>query len=374
MRLARAHTAVRRIWTVELRPQAGGPTLVCPSCTAHTTPLAASSARSAALAHLACHARTDVLPVYLRSCQCRAQGCAWHPRHRGCAGPVRLALTRDRGGRTWRLADACTACAGATSHTSVVPDTLLGTIRPHPSPGPPPPARVGLCPESDEQVRVREMLTYLGATLPRFTSPAARLLGLQCALRTDTRGHVRLPAGLLRGMRLRGHRDLWQELAHAGWLEPPDARSTPVQLRLLDAAVLDQAPGRRARRRAAHWALHPAPLALPAAPPALRLTALALAAHASANTEHSTDLDTLARMCGHSPQQTGELLDRLVTTGTLKTWHHNRETDEAVWQLPQPPRTNPPYNRAPKAPDRVALASAPDSGHHLRGTTGSACP
>ncbi len=94
-----------------------------------------------------------------------------HPRHLGCAGPVRLAPTRDRSGRTSRLADACTACAGATSHTAVVPDTLLGTIRPHPSPGPPSPARVGPHPETDDQVRVREMLTYLGAALPRFTSP-----------------------------------------------------------------------------------------------------------------------------------------------------------------------------------------------------------
>ncbi|MGW3289424.1 hypothetical protein ACWDR3_32775 [Streptomyces sp. NPDC001002] len=336
MRLARAHAAVQRIWTVELRPQTGGPTLVCPSCTARTSPLKASSARSAALEHLACHARADALPAYLRSCQCRAQGCAWHPRHRGCAGPVRLALTRDRAGRTWRLADACTACAGATRYTAVVPDTLLGSARPQPSAGPPLPARVGLRPESDERVRVREMLTYLGAALPQFTSPAARLLALQCALRADTRGHVRLPAGLLRGMRLHGHRDLWQELAHAGWLEPPGTRSAPVQLRLLDAAVLDQAPGRRARRRAAHWALHPASLVLPTAPPALRLTALTLAAHTSAGSEHSTDLNTLARLCGHSPQQTRELLDRLVATGTLKTWHHNRETDEAVWQLPRP--------------------------------------
>jgi hypothetical protein len=196
------------------------------------------------------------------------------------------------------------------------------------------------------------MLTYLSAALPRFTSPAARLLGLQCALRVDTRGHVRLPAGLLRGMRLRGHRDLWQELAHADWLEPPDVRSAPVQLRLLDAAVLDQAPGRRARCRAAHWALHPAPLTLPAEPPALRLTTLALAAHISLSTEHSTEMDTLARMCGHSPQQTGELLDRLVTTGTLTTWHHNRETDEAVWQLPQPLRTSPPCSRALRGPNR----------------------
>ncbi|MCD9880909.1 hypothetical protein [Streptomyces guryensis] len=113
-------------------------------------------------------------------------------------------------------------------------------------------------------------------------------------------------------------------------------RSPPMQVRLLDAAVLDQAPGRCARRRCAHWALHPAPLVLPAAPPALRLTALVPAAHSSVHTEHSTDLDILARLCGHSPQQTGELLDRLVTTRTLGAWHHNRETAEVFWQLPQP--------------------------------------
>ena len=109
-----------------------------------------------------------------------------------------------------------------------------------------------------------------------------------------------------------------------------------MQVRLLDAAVLDQAPGRCARRRAAHWALHAAPLALPAAPPALRLTALVLAAHMCADADHSADMDVLARLCGHSPQQTGELLDRLVTTCTLGAWQHNRETDEVSWQLPQP--------------------------------------
>ncbi|MFG2276860.1 hypothetical protein ACGFNY_44775 [Streptomyces chartreusis] len=50
---------------------------------------------------------------------------------------------------------------------------------------------------------------------------------------------------------------MWQELTH-GWLELPDLRATVLQARLLDDAVLDQAPGRRARRRAAHWALKPA--------------------------------------------------------------------------------------------------------------------
>ncbi|WP_282703919.1 hypothetical protein [Streptomyces sp. CC219B] len=255
----------------------------------------------------------------------------WHPRHRGCAGPVLLALTRDRGGRAWRLADTCAACAAATSNTAVVPDILSCTPRPRPFP--PPSARrsrTGL----EERVRVREMLTYLGTVLPRFASPAARLLALQCALRADPHGQVRLPGGLLRGMRLRGNREPWLELAHAGWLELPNFRARPLQLRLLDAAVLDQMPGRRARCRAAHWALQPAPLVLPTAAPALRLTALALAAHTCAHAEHSTDMDVLTRLCGHSPQQTGELLDRLVATRTLAAWHHNRETDEVFWQLP----------------------------------------
>ncbi|WP_256338421.1 hypothetical protein [Streptomyces sp. KS_5] len=179
------------------------------------------------------------------------------------------------------------------------------------------------------------MLTYLGTALPQFTSPAARLLALQCALRADTRGHVRLPTGLLRGMHLRQSRELWLELAHAGWLALPDFRTLPVQALLLDASVLDQAPGRRVRRRGADWALRPRPLLLPAAAPALRLTALVLAAHTCARGEHSTDMDILTRLCGHSAQQAGELLDRLVTTHTLKAWQHNRETDEVFWQLPQ---------------------------------------
>ncbi|WP_330351950.1 hypothetical protein [Streptomyces chartreusis] len=244
-----------------------------------------------------------------------------------------LALTRDRGGRTWRLADTCAACAAATSNTAVVPDTLSGSSQAPASACPSvPPHRF----QAGLQERVREMLTYLGAALPRFTSPAARLLALQCALRTDVRGHVRLPTGLLRGMRLHGNRELWQELSHADWLALPDFRALPAQVRLLDAAVLDQAPGRRARCRAADWALRPTPLMLPAAAPALRLTALALAAHTSARAEHGTDMDILTRMCGHSPQQTVALLDRLVTTRTLQAWRHDRETDEVVWQLLQP--------------------------------------
>ncbi|MFB7112712.1 hypothetical protein [Streptomyces sp. NPDC056291] len=326
MRLGGAHAAVRRIWTVELRPQSGGPTLVCPSCTARTFPLQASSARSAALAHLACHVRADALPAYLRSCQCRLQGCVWHPPHRGCAGRVLLALTRDLGGRTWRLADACAACAAATSHTAVVPDTLLSSRRPAAA------APVQPRAHGDEPQRVWEMLTYLASTLGCVTSPAARLLALQCALRADTHGCARLPAGLLRGMRLHRRTEAWQELAEDGWLGLPAPRTAPLQVRLLDDAALDQAPGRSARRRAAHWALHPTSLIVPAAAkPAERLTALVLAAHTTA-AGPAADMAVVARLCGHSPQQTGVLLDRLVANRTLAAWHHQRDTDEVHWQ------------------------------------------
>ncbi|MFC8208939.1 hypothetical protein [[Kitasatospora] papulosa] len=329
MRLASTHATVQRIWTVELRPQPGGPALACPRCTLHGHPVQAASARSAALTHLARHAHTDALPGHLRTCQCRARGCQWHPRHRGCAGPVLLALTRDRSGRTWRLADACAACAAATSHTAVVPATLIT---------PRPPGHVRRRPEPPgspaERTRVKEMLTYLAAALPQFTSPAARLLALQCALRSDTHGHVRLPDGLLRGMRLHGRNELWEELEHTRWLRRTAGKHPRTQAQLLDAAVLAQQPGSRARARAAHWALRPTPLTPPTGQPAaLQLTALALASHTSGDAD-STDMEVLARACGHSPRQSAELLDRLTTSRTLSAWHHNRETDEVFWHLP----------------------------------------
>jgi hypothetical protein len=180
------------------------------------------------------------------------------------------------------------------------------------------------------------MLTYLSAALPQFTSPAARLLALQCALRADTAGYVRLPGGLLRGMRLHGRAELWGELEHADWLRRAAGRHPHVDVQLLDAVLLSQQPGSRARARAAQWALRAAPLAVPAGlPPAVRLTALALASHTS-DDACSTDLDVLARLCGHSPQQTAELLDRLVTSHALTAWRHNRETDEVFWWLPPP--------------------------------------
>ncbi|MCT9113306.1 hypothetical protein N4G69_48665 [Streptomyces mirabilis] len=333
MRLSRTHAAVQRIWTVELRPQTGGPALACPRCIPRSRQLQAASARSAALTHLARHARADALPGHLRTCQCRARGCHWHPRHRGCSGPVLLALTCDRSGRAWRLADACTACASAMSHTAIVPSTLLSADRPKSASSKPDPGRSVRPYGPEEQRRVREMLTYLAAALPRFSSPAARLLAVQCALRADTSAYVRLPGGLLRGMRLCGRRELWEELEHAGWLRRTACRYPHVEVQLLDAAVFAQRPGRRVRARAAHWALRPVPLVLPSGwAPAVQLIAVVLATYTS-GAVGSTDMEVLARLCGHSPHQAEELLDRLVASRSLTAWHYCRDSDEVAWRL-----------------------------------------
>ncbi|QTI87230.1 hypothetical protein [Streptomyces sp. AgN23] len=340
MRLSPTDIAVRRTWTVELRPQPGGPMLACSQCPPQPHPVAAVSARSVALAHLSQHAHENAVPDHLRTCQCQARGCHWHPRHRGCAGSVLLVLTGDRSGRRWRLTDACAACAAATEQASVVPNILVtappaaccarinGPRRPY-TPGP------------QEQVRVREMLTYLGAALPRFSSPTARLLAVQCALRADAGGRVRLPAGLLRSMRLAGYAAPWHELTHAGWLSclSPTARRTygGVVAQLLDAAVLDQAPPRRARVRAAHWALHPIPLAATReAPPAVQLTTLTLAVHTSGRSG-SVEVDLLTRLCGLSLGQVEELLDRLVRARLLDGWQRFAEAGELRWHLPPEP-------------------------------------
>ncbi|MFD8006211.1 hypothetical protein [Streptomyces mirabilis] len=232
-------------------------------------------------------------------------------------GPLNVALA------------TCAACAAATSHTAVVPATFLA---------PPRPGSAGRRPTRPggpaDRTRVREILTYLAAALPQFASPAARLLALQCALRADTNGYVRLPGGLLRGMRLQGRAELWEELEHATWLRRAAGKHPHVEAQLLEAAVLSQQPGGRARARAAQWALYPAPLASAGRHPAVQLTALALASHTSGDAG-STDMEVLARLCGHSPHQTTQLLDRLTATHTLATWQQNRETDEVFWHLPQ---------------------------------------
>ncbi|WP_405606299.1 hypothetical protein [Streptomyces sp. NBC_00076] len=241
-----------------------------------------------------------------------------------------LALTCDRSGRVWRLADACAACAAATTNTAVVPDTLLASARARQAG---PAARPSHGP--GERLRVREMLTYLGVALPCYSSPAARLLALQCALRATGRGRVRLPSGLLRSMRLHGRAELWSELEHAEWLRCSLPLRPHVEARLLDADMQTQTSGRGARARAAHWALRPVPLVAPRGmSPAVQLTALVLAAHTSDGVG-SAELDVLARLGGQSPQQVEDLLDQLVRCRLLAAWQHLREHDEISWRLPE---------------------------------------
>ncbi|BFO23179.1 hypothetical protein SHKM778_95670 (plasmid) [Streptomyces sp. KM77-8] len=250
MRLRTACPAPSGAWTVELRSHTDGLALVCRQCPHAGRRVAAATARSAALAHLARHARGDLRPSHLRTCQCRERGCRWHPRHRGCNGPIRFLLTCEHGGRIWRLADTCTACAAATDRAAVVPDTTLA-----PPPRAASPRRRRRPREPDEKTRVRNMLSYLAATLPGDTSPSARLLALQCALRVDDSLHIRLSRGTLRSLRIDAP-EPWRDLERVHWLRtsPPSTRGKIIA-ELFDSGLLGQAPARPDRRRAADWAL-----------------------------------------------------------------------------------------------------------------------
>ncbi|MGW0902889.1 hypothetical protein [Streptomyces sp. NPDC002853] len=186
-------------------------------------------------------------------------------------------------------------------------------------------------------MRVKEMLTYLAAALPRFSSPTARLLALQCALRADSHGHVGLPEGFLRGMRLASNAAPWHELEHAGWLRCADRQFGRRQAQLLDAAVLAQAPGREERARAAHWALHPVPLTTRnRTPPSVQLAALAVSVHTQTGSG-SADIDDLARLCTADTDSLKDLLDQLTSTGGLMAWQLDLETNEVSWTLPCSP-------------------------------------
>ncbi|MEV8346459.1 hypothetical protein [Streptomyces niveus] len=346
------YETVRRTWTVELRPQSGGPALHCPQCTVGTTSVPPASARSHVLAHLARHARRAALPAHLRTCQCQQHGCNWHPRHRGCAGPILLALTRKHSGRTWRLADTCAACATATAYTAVVPDTTIAAT----TKGRPPAGRTpGRRRRHDRkpggpsgQLRVQEMLSYLAAALPRGTSPEARLIALQYALRTDRYGQTHLPAGLLRGMRLLHDPAPWQELETAHWLHtmtplgnPPRHHARAVQL--LDPAVLTQAPSRIDRRQAADWAMRIiASPPLSSQPPEARLIHLALITHNARGATHSsTETDRLRRACGLAPHRLAQTLDQLVLAGAITQWQFSHDGEEVHWTpAPSAPHTS----------------------------------
>lgn len=341
MRLCTTRPGVRRAWTVELRPQPGGPILVCQQCSHSGRLLSGTSARSELLAHLARHARRDPLPAHLRTCQCHERGCNWHPRHRGCGGPIRLVLARERGGRLWRLADACTACAAATSQAAVVPDTFINAVAVSPSPADI--YRKRRSPRApDRQTRVREMLNYLASALPAETGPAARMIALQCALRMNDSAQVRLPLGVLRSLRLEPATDSWRELHQAQWLSRtlPASRSIAgaAVVQLLDVGLFTQCPARPDRLAAADWALRTACRVRTNCAPLPRLVATCLAAHTAPESAYgAAEADRLARECGVAPTELTETLGRLTTTGHIASWSMHSTSGDLRWTLTEQP-------------------------------------
>jgi hypothetical protein len=337
MRLCTTRPPAPRTWTVELRPRPQGPLLVCPQCSSVPETLHGRSARSAALAHLARHARRSLLPPYLRTCQCHERGCRWHPRHRGCTGPLLLVLSRERGGRLWRLADVCTACAGAMPDASVVPETTLiaapRTTAPAPTPSPARSRRSRPTPTDwTDRALVRDMLSFLASSLAPC-SPQARLLALQCALRSTLHGQVRIPAGLIRAMALPQAAAAWRELEEMRWVRQ-SARDSPVGSAQLTDPLIG-APGRKTRARAADWVLRthrsrPARADTPAA----RLVALALAVHgAPGGAGGIAEIDQLARASGLSVPELLSVMRLLSATGAIGRWSLDPATDDLTWTM-----------------------------------------
>ncbi|GAA2624330.1 hypothetical protein GCM10010307_10410 [Streptomyces vastus] len=108
------------------------------------------------------------------------------------------------------------------------------------------------------------MLSYLAAALPIHTGAGARLLAVQCALRMDSQGRVRLPTGVLRSLRLGRDPLPWSELEQARWLRRTPTTPGPAD-RMVVAQIFDEmlfAPARPDRRSAADWALRMAKAAV----------------------------------------------------------------------------------------------------------------
>lgn len=314
-----------RAWTVELRPHPQGPVLACAHCPLEPETLQGHAARSAALAHLARHARRSLLPQHLRTCQCHERGCRWHPRHRGCAGPLLLVLSRARGGRLWRLADTCLACARAMPDASVIPETTL-----NPATGPSPTVRRRSSRsrhEEAERALVDNMLSYLAASLPPHVSAEARALAVQCVLRSDSSGLVHLPPGLTRSLALRHQHEPWEELAATDWLRPTASTTSWLIEPLIGA------PSRRCRVRAADWFLRSfRSRDIRHLPAEARLVAVALASHTPARSADGVaDSTQLARRCGLPPAALIGAIQLLVGNGSIKAWSYEAETGDLRW-------------------------------------------
>ncbi|MFE1521673.1 hypothetical protein ACFW9I_33475 [[Kitasatospora] papulosa] len=188
------------------------------------------------------------------------------------------------------------------------------------------------------------MLSYLAAALPPEASPAARLLALQCALRSTAAGTVRLPAGLVRGMGVGSCATAYGELEEAHWLYSPTTPQTGREgftAQLLDLALRTQAPARRDRARAADWSLRSCQAKnLRRLDPLLRLMALALTAHFPEEGNRSAppliEKAYLARICGLTPQGLVHALDRLLDASFLCQWTYDPGLEDLRWEVAQP--------------------------------------
>ncbi|MEV7427719.1 hypothetical protein [Streptomyces sp. NPDC091212] len=185
------------------------------------------------------------------------------------------------------------------------------------------------------------MLNYLATSLPSGTGAPARLLALQCVLRTSASGHVRLPAGLLRGMRLPRGLALWQELEDTRWLRLQPSNAPKKHGGAVAAQILDDLTAiaaRHERTRAAGWALQVAcSRHLRGLDATGRLAAITLASYTA--TEHlgRWDGEQLLHICGLTTQnRLDQLLHALTTAGFLSSWAPARDGD-ICWRLSDRP-------------------------------------
>ncbi|WP_430378162.1 hypothetical protein [Streptomyces sp. B1-3] len=178
-----------------------------------------------------------------------------------------------------------------------------------------------------------EILSYLAAALPADVSAGARLLALQCALRTNAYMRVDLPAGLLRGLRIDVMKAC-QELAQARWLSVIDGPG-PAGIAAVIHDVLAQSPARPDRRRAADWAMRSGcPAQMGATEPQLRLLGLHLTAHSDPSSgEGLIERNRVVRNCGIRDQELHGALNRLTANDVLDGWRICPESEDVHWTL-----------------------------------------
>ncbi|WP_143688561.1 hypothetical protein [Streptomyces barkulensis] len=119
----------QRTWAITADTHCAPPALRCTTCGPLPHPPKPTTARETIHNHLRDHLHQSPLAPHLRTCQCRENGCRWHPPHRGCDGLIALYLTHHPTHHLWRVADLCHACATTTPNTAHIPDPPL----PHPN-------------------------------------------------------------------------------------------------------------------------------------------------------------------------------------------------------------------------------------------------